>query len=187
MLLKNGPPPWVDVQKTGVATTQRRALACDSRAPALRFVCGTWGRRRVSSTRFTLRLPRLPTSRASMHLGFCVPCSHDYSSEAPGPAAQQAGQEAVAEAGAGTPEESMDVDTDEDSFNSPGGGSDDETRPKEKDDRRTTASPTTLGALLEDLGAQGEVRGGEGSRVPGGRSQGTSGAYGFFCVVFPAW
>ncbi|CBJ48558.1 expressed unknown protein [Ectocarpus siliculosus] len=82
--------------------------------------------------------------------------SLDSSPEASGPAAQQAEQEAGAKAGAGGPEESMDVDTDEDSFDSPGGGSEDENKPKERDDRRSTASPTTLGALLEDLGAQGE-------------------------------
>lgn len=87
----------------------------------------------------------------------------------------------------------MDVDTDEDSFDSPGGGSEDESKPKERDDRRSTASPTTLGALLEDLGAQGEVRGGaEGPSGSGGRSQGEA-VLSFcvvflsFCVVFPAW
>ncbi|CAM9698100.1 unnamed protein product, partial [Ectocarpus sp. 4 AP-2014] len=82
--------------------------------------------------------------------------SHDSSPEVSGPAAQPSEQEAGANAGSGRPEESKDVDTDEDSFDSPGGGSEDEKRPKERDDRRSTASPTTLGALLEDLGAQGE-------------------------------
>lgn len=68
-----------------------------------------------------------------------------------------------------------DADTDDDSFDSPGDGngndSGEEGRvrvPARKDDRRATASPTTIGALMDDLGIaadDGEVRVGVGRVV----------------------
>lgn len=64
----------------------------------------------------------------------------------------------------------MGADTDDDSFDSPGNDSGEEggVPAKKKDDRRATASPTTIGALMDDLGIaadDGEVRVGVGRVV----------------------